>query len=133
MNLSEILINGGDDDTGDDRLLIFGVIGYWIMPVDALPNVDFPTISVSAMLPGASPETMAATVATPLERQFATIAGIDSMNSTSALGLTSITIQFNLNRSIDSAAQDVQSAIAAAVPLLPPMPTPALLSQSQPR
>lgn len=104
-------------------LLIFGVIGYLFMPVDALPNVDFPTITVNAMLPGASPETMAATVATPLERQFATIAGIDSMNSTSALGLTNITIQFNLDRNVDSAAQDVQSAIAAATPLLPPMPT----------
>ena len=104
-------------------LLIFGVLGYRQMPVDALPNVDFPTISVNAVLPGASPETMAATVATPLERQFATINGIDSMNSTSALGTTSITIQFALNRNIDSAAQDVQSAIAAALPLLPPMPT----------
>ena len=103
-------------------LLIFGVLGYRLMPVDALPNVDFPTISVSAVLPGASPETMAATVATPLERQFATINGIDSINSTSALGTTSITIQFDLNRNIDSAAQDVQSAIAAALPLLPPMP-----------
>jgi len=104
-------------------LLIFGVIGYFLMPVDALPTVDFPSITVSASLPGASPETMASTVATPLERQFSTIAGIDSMNSISSLGLTSITIQFNLDRNIDSAAEDVQTAISAATPLLPPMPT----------
>jgi hydrophobic/amphiphilic exporter-1 (mainly G- bacteria), HAE1 family len=124
MNLSEIFIKRPVMTTlVMIGLLIFGVIGYQMMPVDALPNVDFPTISVSAVLPGASPETMAATVATPLERQFATINGIDSMNSTSALGTTSITIQFNLNRNIDSAAQDVQSAIAAATPLLPPLPT----------
>lgn len=124
MNLSEIFIKRPVMTTllmiG---LLIFGIIGYQLMPVDALPNVDFPTISVSAALPGASPETMAATVATPLERQFATIAGIDSMNSTSSLGMTSITIQFNLDRSIDAAAQDVQTAISAATPLLPPMPS----------
>lgn len=123
MNLSEIFIKRPVMTTllmfG---LLIFGVIGYHLMPVDALPNVDFPTISVNAALPGASPETMAATVATPLERQFATINGIDSMNSTSALGVTTITLQFNLNRNIDSAAEDVQSAIAAAIPLLPPLP-----------
>lgn len=104
-------------------LLIFGVLGYLMMPVDALPSVDFPTIYVSAALPGASPETMSATVATPLERQFATIAGIDSMNSTSTQGLTSITIQFNLDRNIDAAAEDVQTAIAAVTPILPPMPT----------
>jgi HAE1 family hydrophobic/amphiphilic exporter-1 len=124
MNLSEIFIKRPVMTTLVMlALLIFGVLGYRQMPVDALPNVDFPTISVNAVLPGASPETMAATVATPLERQFATINGIDSMNSTSALGTTSITIQFALNRNIDSAAQDVQSAIAAALPLLPPMPT----------
>jgi HAE1 family hydrophobic/amphiphilic exporter-1 len=123
MNLSEIFVKRPVMTTlVMIALLIFGVLGYRLMPVDALPNVDFPTISVSAVLPGASPETMAATVATPLERQFATINGIDSMNSTSALGTTSITIQFDLNRNIDSAAQDVQSAIAAALPLLPPMP-----------
>ncbi len=124
MNLSEIFIKRPVMTTllmiG---LLIFGVIGYFVMPVDALPTVDFPSITVSAALPGASPETMSSTVATPLERQFATIAGIDSMNSTSANGLTSITIQFNLDRSIDSAAEDVQTAISAATPLLPPMPT----------
>ncbi|HEU5197738.1 MAG TPA: efflux RND transporter permease subunit [Methylomirabilota bacterium] len=106
-------------------VLIFGVMAYGRLPVSDLPNVDFPTILVSAQLPGASPETMASAVATPLERQFTTIAGIDSMTSTSALGVTNITIQFTLSRNIDAAAQDVQSAITKAAPLLPPgMPTP---------
>ncbi|MEW6163923.1 MAG: efflux RND transporter permease subunit [Pseudomonadota bacterium] len=105
--------------------LIFGIIAYRALPVSELPNVDFPTISVSAQLPGASPETMAAAVATPLEGQFATIAGVDSMTSTSAQGSTSITLQFALDRDIDAAAQDVQSAIAAAQRKLPPdMPAP---------
>lgn len=105
--------------------LIFGVIGYRTLPVSELPSVDFPTISVTANLPGASPETMAAAVATPLEGQFSTIAGLDSMTSTSAQGSTSITLQFSLERDIDAAAQDVQSAIAAAQRKLPPnMPTP---------
>ena len=106
-------------------ILIFGAMAYRLLPVSDLPNVDFPTIQVTAQLPGASPETMASAVATPLERQFSTIAGIDSMSSTSALGVTQITIQFALRRSIDAAAQDVQAAIAKAAPLLPPsMPTP---------
>jgi HAE1 family hydrophobic/amphiphilic exporter-1 len=106
-------------------LLIFGVIAYKQLSVSDLPNVDFPTIQVAASLPGASPETMASAVATPLERQFSTIAGIDSMTSTSALGLTQITVQFTLDRNIDAAAQDIQAALAAAAPLLPPgMPTP---------
>ena len=100
--------------------VIFGVIAYRALPVSELPNVDFPTISVSASLPGASPETMAAAVATPLEGQFSTIAGLDSMSSTSAQGSTSITLQFSLDRNIDAAAQDVQSAIAAAQRKLPP-------------
>ncbi len=105
--------------------LIFGVIAYRALPVSELPNVDFPTISVSAALPGASPETMAAAVATPLEKQFSTIAGLDSMTSTSAQGATTITLQFALSRDIDAAAQDVQSAIAAAQRALPPdLPTP---------
>lgn len=105
--------------------LIFGVIGYRALPVSELPSVDFPTISVSANLPGASPETMAAAVATPLEGQFSTIAGLDSMTSTSAQGSTSITLQFSLDRNIDAAAQDVQSAISGALRRLPPnMPTP---------
>jgi HAE1 family hydrophobic/amphiphilic exporter-1 len=106
-------------------LMIFGVIGYRALPVSELPNVDFPTISVTASLPGASPETMAAAVATPLEGQFSTIAGLDSMTSTSAQGSTAITLQFSLERNIDAAAQDVQSAISAALRRLPPnMPAP---------
>ena len=100
-------------------ILGFGLFAFRSLPVSDLPNVDFPTIQVSASLPGASPETMAAAVATPLERQFSTIAGIDSMTSTSALGLTNVTIVFNLSRNIDAAAQDVQAAIAAAARLLP--------------
>ena len=105
--------------------LIFGVIAYRALPVSELPSIDFPTISVTAQLPGASPETMAASVATPLEGQFSTIAGVDSMTSTSAQGTTTITLQFALDRNIDAAAQDVQSAIAAAGRKLPPdMPTP---------
>ncbi len=106
-------------------LLVFGIIAYRSLPVSELPSVDFPTISVTASLPGASPETMAAAVATPLESQFSTIAGLDSVTSTSAQGSTSITLQFSLDRNIDAAAQDVQSAIAAAASKLPPdMPTP---------
>ena len=106
-------------------ILIFGVFAYRFLPVSDLPNVDFPTIQVNASLPGASPETMASSVATPLEKQFSTIAGIDSMTSTNSLGQTSITIQFNLSRSLDGAALDVQSAITQASGQLPPeMPTP---------
>ncbi|HNC51763.1 MAG TPA: efflux RND transporter permease subunit [Accumulibacter sp.] len=105
--------------------LIFGFIGYRTLPVSELPTVDFPTISVTANLPGASPETMAAAVATPLEGQFSTIAGLDSMTSTSAQGSTSITLQFSLDRNIDAAAQDVQSAISGALRKLPQnMPAP---------
>ena len=106
-------------------IVLFGIMAYRLLPVNDLPNVDFPTITVSAGLPGASPETMAATVATPLERQFTTIQGLDSMTSTSALGITQITLQFTLDRGIDSAAQDVRAAIAKAAGLLPSgMPTP---------
>ena len=105
--------------------VFFGLIAYRALPVSELPSVDFPTISVTANLPGASPETMASAVATPLEGQFSTIAGLDSMSSTSAQGTTSITLQFSLERNIDAAAQDVQSAIAAAQRKLPQsMPTP---------
>ena len=92
-------------------VLLFGIMAFRLLPVSDLPNVDFPTIQVSAALPGASPETMASAVATPLEKQFTTIAGIDSMTSSSALGLTQITIQFSLERNIDAAAQDVQAMI----------------------
>jgi len=106
-------------------ILLFGIIGYRLLPVSDLPNVDFPTILVRASLPGASPETMASAVATPIEKQFSTIAGIDSMNSTNTLGNSSITLQFSLGRDIDAAAQDVQAMIAKAVPLLPrDMPSP---------
>ncbi|KLD63177.1 efflux RND transporter permease subunit [Dyella japonica] len=106
-------------------LLVFGVVAYPKLPVNELPNVDFPTITVSASLPGAAPETMATAVATPLENQLSTIAGIQSMTSTSALGATSITLTFELDRNIDGAAQDVQAAISAAQRQLPTnMPTP---------
>ena len=106
-------------------ILLFGVTAYQKLAVSDLPNVDFPTLSVSANLAGASPETMASAVATPLEKQFTTIAGLDSMTSTSSLGSTSITLQFDLSRNIDAAAQDVQTAITAAANQLPPnMPTP---------
>ncbi|MBI4805361.1 MAG: efflux RND transporter permease subunit [Desulfovibrio sp.] len=106
-------------------ILIFGVMGYISLPVSDLPNVDFPTIQVTASFPGANPETMAASVATPLEKQFSTIAGLDSMSSSSTLGLTKITLQFDLAREIDAAAQDVNSAIALAIKDIPPeMTTP---------
>src|SRR6185503_9182967 len=106
-------------------ILIFGIMGYRLLPVSELPNVDYPTIQVSASLPGASPDTMAASVATPLEKQLSTIAGIDNMTSTSGQGSTNIVIQFNLSRDIDAAAQDVQSAISSAGRQLPPeMPAP---------
>src|SRR5262245_9591210 len=100
-------------------LLVFGSATYNLLPVAALHNVDFPTITVSATLPGASPDTMASSVATPLEQQFAAIPGLASMNSTSGLGTTSITLQFDLGRAIDGAATDVQTAINAAGGLLP--------------
>ena len=106
-------------------ILIFGAMSYRYLPVSDLPNVDFPTILVTANLPGASPETMASSVATPLEKQFSTIAGLDNMSSTNALGLSQITLQFSLSRSIDAAGQDVQAAMAKAAAQLPQnMPTP---------
>jgi HAE1 family hydrophobic/amphiphilic exporter-1 len=106
-------------------IVLFGVAGYRSLPVSDLPNVDFPTIQVNASLPGASPETMAASVATPLERQFTTIPGLDSMTSSSTRGSTNVTLQFSLDRQLDAAAQDVQSAIAASLRRLPPgMPNP---------
>ena len=99
--------------------LVFGLVAFFNLPVAALPQVDFPTIQVSATLPGASPETMASNVATPLERQFSLIAGVTQMTSVSAIGSTSVILQFDLNRNIDAAAQDVQSAINAASAQLP--------------
>jgi HAE1 family hydrophobic/amphiphilic exporter-1 len=106
-------------------ILLFGIMGYRLLPVSDLPNVDFPTVLVIAQFPGASPETMASSVATPLEKEFSTIAGLDSMNSTNTLGNTRITLQFELSRNIDAAAQDVQAAITRAQKNLPlDIPTP---------
>src|ERR1051325_11364345 len=106
-------------------ILIFGTIAFRALPVAALPSVDYPTISVSAIVPGASPETKASSVATPLEREFSTIAGISSMNSVNALSSSTITVQFTLDRKIDAAAQDIQAAIARAGGRLPTsMPRP---------
>src|SRR4051812_10764159 len=89
-------------------ILLFGFVAYRALPVAALPSVDYPTLQVNASLPGANPETMAATVATPLEREFSTIAGVEAMSSSSSQGSTSITVTFALDRDIDAAAQDVQ-------------------------
>jgi HAE1 family hydrophobic/amphiphilic exporter-1 len=114
-------------------ILLFGIMAYRLLPVSDLPNVDFPNIVVNAALPGASPETMASAVATPLERQFSTIAGLDNMTSVSALGSTQINLQFNLSRNIDAAAQDVQAMIAKAARLLPQdMPTPPIYQKVNP-
>jgi len=126
MNLSEIFIRRPVMTTlVMSGVLLFGLMAYRGLPVSDLPNVDFPTIQVFAALPGASPETMASAVATPLEKQFSTIAGVDSMSSTSMLGNTQITLQFALSRSLDDAALDVQSAITQASGQLPPdMPSP---------
>src|SRR5437868_1681118 len=114
-------------------LLIFGAASYELLPVAALPTVDFPTITVSATLPGASPDTMASSVATPLEQKFAAIPGLAQMTSTSGLGSTTITLQFELNRNIDGAAGDVQTAINAASGLLPKdLPNPPTYKKSNP-
>jgi hydrophobic/amphiphilic exporter-1 (mainly G- bacteria), HAE1 family len=134
MNLSEIFIRRPVMTTlvmlG---ILLFGLMAYRFLPVSALPNVDYPTIQVQASLPGASPETMASSVATPLERQFSTIAGIDSMTSTNTLGGTQIVLQFSLSRSIDAAAQDVQAAISQVQGQLPPdMPSPPTFQKVNP-
>jgi hydrophobic/amphiphilic exporter-1 (mainly G- bacteria), HAE1 family len=134
MNIPELFIRRPVMTTlVTSAITIFGIMAYQKLPVSDLPNIDFPTISVSASLPGASPETMAASVATPLEQQFSTIAGVDSMTSTSSLGSTSISLQFNLDRDIDGAAQDVQSAISAVQRRLPQdMPTPPTFRKSNP-
>ena len=106
-------------------IAMFGIIAYRALPVSDLPQVDYPTITVSASLPGANPDTMASAVATPLERQFTSIAGLDSMVSSSSQGSSNVTLQFDLSRDIDGATVDVETAIAEAMPLLPPgMPTP---------
>jgi HAE1 family hydrophobic/amphiphilic exporter-1 len=114
-------------------IALFGIIAYRALPVSDLPQVDYPTITVSAGLPGANPDTMASAVATPLERQFTTIAGLDSMISTSSQGSSNITLQFDLSRDIDGATVDVETAIAEAMPLLPPgMPTPPSFHKANP-
>jgi len=114
-------------------LVIFGTFGYFMLPVSELPNMDFPTINVRANLPGADPETMASAVATPLESALSGIPGVDSMTSSSSQGSTSITIQFNLDRNIDAAAQDVQAAISSVSRLLPSaMPNPPTIRKNDP-
>src|SRR5262250_1059748 len=114
-------------------ILIFGIVGYQALPVSDLPNVDYPTLQVQASLPGANPDTMGAAVALPLEKQFSTIAGLDSMVSQNTLGNTRITLQFNLKRSLDGAAQDVQNAISQAGPNLPAnMPAPPSIQKVNP-
>jgi hydrophobic/amphiphilic exporter-1 (mainly G- bacteria), HAE1 family len=114
-------------------VLLFGLIAYFSLPLNDLPAVDFPTITVSASLPGASPETMASAVATPLEKQFGNIAGLDSMSSISQLGSSQITLQFDLSRKIDGAAEDTQAAIIAARAALPTsMPTPPTFKKVNP-
>jgi HAE1 family hydrophobic/amphiphilic exporter-1 len=121
VNLSEIFIRRPiATSLLMGAIAMFGVIAYRALPVSDLPQVDYPTLNVSASLPGADPNTMASAVASPLERQFTTIAGLDSMTSSSNAGFTNITLQFNLGRDIDSAAVDVQTAIAEVMPLLPP-------------
>jgi len=114
-------------------IALFGAVAYRSLPVSDLPNVDFPTLLVTAQLPGASPETMGASVATPLENQFSTIAGLESMTSVNSLGSTQITLEFNLDRSLDGAAVDVQGAITQASRLLPQgMPTPPTFTKVNP-
>ena len=114
-------------------ILVFGTMAYRTLPVSDLPTIDFPTIQVNASLPGASPETMASTVALPLEKQFASIAGLTNINSVSQQGSTNITLQFDLSRNIDAAAQDVQAMIGRASRALPPqMPAPPSYQKSNP-
>ncbi len=114
-------------------LVIFGLFGYAILPVSELPNIDFPTINVQASLPGADPETMGSAVATPLENAFASIQGLDTMTSSSSQGSTNITLQFRLERNIDNAAQDVQSAISGVLRRLPrAMPNPPTMRKNDP-
>ena len=115
MNVSEVFIHRPiATSLLMAALALVGIVAFPLLPVAPLPQVDFPTIQITATLPGASPETVAATVATPLERQFGQIAGVSQMTSVSSIGTTVITLQFDLNRNIDGAAQDVQAAITAA-------------------
>src|SRR3954454_8954001 len=134
MNLSEIFIKR---PIATSLIMlgitVFGILAYRALPVSDLPNVDFPTLNVNASLPGGDPATLASSVASPLERQFTTIAGLDEMSSSSQTGSTNVTLQFDLERSIDSAAVDVQTAIAAVMPLLPSgMPSPPSFRKNNP-
>src|ERR1700676_396802 len=114
-------------------IALFGLVAYRSLPVSDLPNVDFPTLLVTASLPGASPETMASAVATPLENQFSNIAGLDSMTSINSLGSTQVTLEFVLSKSLDGAAVDVQDAITHAARLLPQgMPPPPTFTKVNP-
>ncbi len=114
-------------------IAVFGALAYHALPVSDVPDVAYPSLNVTVSLPGADPATMASSVAAPLERQFTTIAGLDSMNSSSAVGTTTVTLQFDLSRDIDSAAVDVQTAIAAVMPLLPPaLPAPPTFRKTNP-
>src|SRR2546421_4532945 len=113
-------------------VILMGWLGYHLLPISALPSVDFPTIQVTAQYPGASPDVMASSVTTPLERQFGQISGLGMMSSISSFGNTSITLQFVLDRDIDAAAQDVQAAMNAANGVLPRMPNPPTYSKVNP-
>jgi hydrophobic/amphiphilic exporter-1 (mainly G- bacteria), HAE1 family len=134
MNLSEIFIRRPIMTTlVMAGILIFGLMSYRLLPIAALPNVDYPTLQVTAARPGASPETMAASVTRPLEKQFSSIAGLDAMNSTTTFGRTQLTLQFSLSRSIDDAAQDVAAAISAASGQIPTdLPNPPTYSKVNP-
>src|SRR4030088_1216854 len=114
-------------------IVLFGTVAYRGLPVSDLPNVDFPTLLVTAQLPGASPETMGSSVATPLENQFSTISGLEQMTSVNSLGYSQITLEFDLNRNLDGAAVDVQASITQAARLLPQgMPTPPTFTKVNP-
>ncbi len=134
MNLSEIFIRRPIMTTlVMAGILIFGLMSYRLLPIAALPNVDYPTLQVTAARPGSSPETMAASVTRPLEKQFSSIAGLDAMNSTTTFGRTQLTLQFNLSRSIDDAAQDVAAAISSAAGQIPnDLPNPPTYSKVNP-
>src|ERR1051325_9725923 len=134
MNLSEIFIRRPiATSLLMVGVIIMGMLGYSLLPISALPSVDFPTIQVTAQYPGASPEVMASSVTTPLERQFGQISGLGMMTSISSFGNMSITLQFNLDRDIDAAAQDVQAAMNAANGFLPKsMPNPPTYNKVNP-
>ena len=134
MNVSEAFIHRPVMTTVlAAALVIIGIFAYDHLPVSELPNVDFPTISVAANLPGANPKNIAASIATPLERRFGSIPGLTSMSSTSSTGSVGITLQFDLSRNIDAAAADVQMAISQSLRQLPQaMPSPPILSKVNP-